>query len=536
MKEKKNIDRLFQEKFKDFEMSPEPRVWKNIASELQGEKKKKIAPIWWYRLGGIAALLIVAFLIGNLLVDNNNPKVVDTDRDKIIKPEIRTKDQPFTKSSPIEKENQKTTIVNSGSNHHKINSNTPQTPNPKKSNLQDETKTNNSSLKANSNRVVKNTPSGEENSSMKNRGIASTSTKKNDSNSISVENAKKSSNNSALTYQENLKAQVSDSNKSSAKNNSSALDRTVNSEASAIDQLAENNSDKEKTSINTEKEIEEETLITENEQEQEKTKSLVEVAKEIEEEENSEEGNDGEPQLSKWLIKPNVSPIYYGSLNGGNSIDQSLASNSTDSDITMAYGVNFAYAISEKLKVRSGISKVNMSYNVNNITYAADVNAIRLEGVTNNSQTQIIEVSNATDNTSFTNTNAEFSRAVEVPQTRGVLNQQLGYLEVPVEIEYALLNKRFGINLIGGASTLFLDNNDIFIDSQNGQFSLGEANNLNRVSFTTNLGLGIGYQLSKKFDLNLEPTFKYQLNTYNNNINDFRPYYFGVYTGFSFKF
>jgi hypothetical protein len=200
----------------------------------------------------------------------------------------------------------------------------------------------------------------------------------------------------------------------------------------------------------------------------------------------------------------------------------------------MAYGVNFAYAISDKLKVRSGISKVNMSYNVNNIAYSTDVNAVNLQGVTNNSQTQTVEIMSVNNNQPATF--REVNRATIAPTTEGVLNQQLGYLEVPLEVEYALLDKRFGINVIGGASTLFLDDNDISINSENGHLSIGEANNLNSVSFTTNVGLGFDYQLSKKFDVNLEPTFKYQLNTYNNNINDFRPYYFGVYTGFSFKF
>ena len=35
---------------------------------------------------------------------------------------------------------------------------------------------------------------------------------------------------------------------------------------------------------------------------------------------------------------------------------------------------------------------------------------------------------------------------------------------------------------------------------------------------------------------NLEPTFKYQLNAYDNTSGNFNPYIIGVYTGFSYKF
>lgn len=41
MKEQKNIERLFQEKFKDFEAIPPQGSWDSIASKLNEKKKKK---------------------------------------------------------------------------------------------------------------------------------------------------------------------------------------------------------------------------------------------------------------------------------------------------------------------------------------------------------------------------------------------------------------------------------------------------------------------------------------------------------------
>ena len=41
MKEQKNIERLFQEKFKDFEALPPQDSWDIIASRLNEKKKKK---------------------------------------------------------------------------------------------------------------------------------------------------------------------------------------------------------------------------------------------------------------------------------------------------------------------------------------------------------------------------------------------------------------------------------------------------------------------------------------------------------------
>ena len=41
MSDKKHIDRLFREKLKDFEQSPDEVVWKNIKSKLHLENKKE---------------------------------------------------------------------------------------------------------------------------------------------------------------------------------------------------------------------------------------------------------------------------------------------------------------------------------------------------------------------------------------------------------------------------------------------------------------------------------------------------------------
>ncbi|MFO7720254.1 MAG: hypothetical protein R6W85_07425, partial [Gillisia sp.] len=118
----------------------------------------------------------------------------------------------------------------------------------------------------------------------------------------------------------------------------------------------------------------------------------------------------------------------------------------------------------------------------------------------------------------------------------GYLNQQIGFIEIPLEIEYVIVDKKIGINIIGGGSTLFLDRNMISLNSADFSTNLGASNSLNNLSFTTNIGVGFDYNISPKFELNLEPIFKYQMNAFNGNTSNVNPYFFGVYSGFSFKF
>jgi hypothetical protein len=112
----------------------------------------------------------------------------------------------------------------------------------------------------------------------------------------------------------------------------------------------------------------------------------------------------------------------------------------------------------------------------------------------------------------------------------------MSYIEVPFEASYKILSKKFGIDLIGGMSTLFLNDNDVFLKTPGFTMKIGEANNLNKVHFSTNIGLGLKYSFLKRFDARVEPLFKYQINTYSSGAGDFKPYVFGVYSGISYHF
>ncbi|MFN2260629.1 MAG: hypothetical protein ABR595_01005, partial [Psychroflexus sp.] len=66
MRNSKNIDRLYQEKFKDFEASPSPELWKKLEAQLNDKnKRRKILPIWW-KAASVAAILALFFSIGLL--------------------------------------------------------------------------------------------------------------------------------------------------------------------------------------------------------------------------------------------------------------------------------------------------------------------------------------------------------------------------------------------------------------------------------------------------------------------------------------
>lgn len=441
MEERKHIDRLYQEKFKDFEATPREAVWKNISSRLhEKERQKSILPVW-YRIAGVAALLALFFnFTSNFFKSSPSTaaQLVSTEQEENIW-DINNTTSVYNES-----------MIRSSIILQALMLDT------KKTELEDQ--------------MIR--PAGQEP-----RVISFTNIiRNNDAQRLSTRDI------SALKS-EGLASQINV--------------QQNNTPVSRLRDLPISNPDEDPFA----EEISEKTLPS-----------------------------------KRLRVSTVAAPIYYDNLGNGNSIDARFANNESSGEVSMAYGVNFAYQISEKIKIRSGVSKIDLSYNTRNIAFTAAVNPTILSGIDYQGEVPNYRIENrAARQFGNISASAEFQRSSLASPATGYLNQRLGFIEVPVEIEYVIIDSKIGLNIIGGGSTLFLDENNISLNSADFSTNIGAANNLNNVSFTTNLGVGVDYKISPQFQVNLEPIFKYQLNTFNNGEN-INPYYFGIYSGFSFKF
>ena len=89
MKTHKNIDRLFQEKLKDFEVSPPKGAWNNIEKGIHGYRRKPLIPLW-FKITSAAAILILLSIAGvnyfNTPPSINEIDTIVTDAEKITIP------------------------------------------------------------------------------------------------------------------------------------------------------------------------------------------------------------------------------------------------------------------------------------------------------------------------------------------------------------------------------------------------------------------------------------------------------------------
>jgi hypothetical protein len=520
MNEEKNIDRLFQEKFKDFEIAPNDAVWDRISESLPKKKKKRRVIALWWQIGGVAAVIALLLTVGLSLFDSTDdnevvPTIVDTEKT----------DDSSKKDTELNNSKDSNNVLVNSSDLNVADSNETETSNlneDNKSATEQRDKRELTSSKANKSNAIANTTSKE--NEVTSDSHKSLTELKNEDNNGAVASSNKNSENK---LEDDI---INDSEmKSVIKNAVDNKNTAVTDNTSSIDTKEDSNTDSNK-------ELEKDSSLLKEDTEKESI--LDAIADNSNSEENIDE-KEKEDEQNRWSIAPNVAPVYYSSLGQGSSIDQQFNNNSKSGNINMSYGITGSYTISNKLKVRAGINRVNLSQSTSNVFALSGS-----EFASRNANTEVSSMGNISprdgfENISLMSTNMfDRSTTPEIFNSRssGNIDQRFGFIEVPLELEYRLLDKKFGVNVIGGFSTFFLNQNEVYADIDGTSTLIGEANNMNSTSFSANFGLGLDYSLSKQWNFNLEPQFKYQINTFSNTSGNYRPFFIGLYTGLSYKF
>lgn len=497
MSEKKHIDRIFQEKLKELNVSPGNDVWGKISQELSKKNKnRKVIPIWW-KLVGAAAIIVLLFTVGSLIFNKNNPVqnlpvVVDGENEKksdlksesdslidfkeeIYKPILNSDKAPENSS---ESDN---AIVESNISTNK-NSGTDKT----KKSLKTKAETSNSTVLANQGNGADDALTNVKNKTSEPIKKSDSTTEVKDLKEVLKQNAIVSKETGAKTEAKDIKPKEIINNESS--------------EELIVDQ------EKEKTAL---------------------TEEVIVSSENIDEEEKE--------SLNRWQVNPNFAPVYFNSFGDGSSIHNQLVNNEKSGDVNLSYGVNVSYAVNKRLSIKSGVNRLNLGYSTNDIIVYDNVNASSV----NSDLFRNIKLNNAVQSLSYVS-GSSFgfvqSPSVMLEESLADLNQDMTFFEIPVELKYRISDKKIGFSLIGGFSTFLLSDNEVSYEIKGVNTILGEAANLNDVSYSANFGFGLDYKFAKNISFNLDPTFKYQINTFNNTSGSFKPYFIGVYSGINIKF
>ncbi len=248
------------------------------------------------------------------------------------------------------------------------------------------------------------------------------------------------------------------------------------------------------------------------------------------------------PSVRGWSVGGQVSPTYsYRSLGGGSfqtpdeEVDQSYFNDIESGLSTVGGGISLAYNFSERLSIGSGLylSRIGQEnddviaydspgsgymYRLGTSSGTVSINPAKFE------QVMIRQLDDSKDS---------------VPGdylVNGTFVQNLDYIDVPLVLNYKVLNKRFSVNLSGGLSPGLLVNNRSYFDVDGQKIQTGITENIKPMIFNSVIGIGMAYDISKKVSVNLSPTFKYSLSPVNKgSALKYHPYSISLFTGIAYK-
>jgi hypothetical protein len=263
-------------------------------------------------------------------------------------------------------------------------------------------------------------------------------------------------------------------------------------------------------------------------------------------------------KINHWSISGQVAPLY----SYRNSEQPSGTTQKNDEKGLVAYAGGFKvdYKTSRRISIQTGVFYSVIGQTLNNVAgssvatnYQGNVTpqASNVVYSTSNSMGPIVNKSNDSRNIEqlFVNPGNDISKtgpsanvitgvsAIQTPSPPATIVQELKFIEVPVLARFKLIDRKIGLHVLGGLSANFLLNSDVILKKGTSTENNWTTTDLNGINYSGTIGFGINYEFLRNFDLAIEPTYKYYLNSISTNSNfNYRPYAFGVYTGIVFKF
>nr|WP_319510408.1 hypothetical protein [uncultured Draconibacterium sp.] len=264
-----------------------------------------------------------------------------------------------------------------------------------------------------------------------------------------------------------------------------------------------------------------------------------------------------------WIVGAQISPGYSShSASHNETYADNMTYNSDNGGSNVGGGISVQYKTSKRLRVESGIyyakdgQKANNSFNLfafkNDAEYSeapqasfdgstpAFSNVVQTgsAGIAMNSTAGVIEMKTTPEGANIAARLESPNDAVaDVLYSDGEFSQVFEFVEVPLYLRYSIVDKKVGLELLGGISAGFVIGNNAYLDNDYGLQNIGSTADISTLNFSGTLGVGVNYMLGKHISFALEPRLNYYLNSINSNPDvDYRPYRIGVYTGLYYEF
>lgn len=543
---KQKIEDIFSS-MEDFSSVPPPELWSQIEEKLDKPKKKKKVVLWW----SAAACLLLGLLLPSILhftssTENINDNKIDVQNNSVA---LDKNDNDIEKT-----------------NNNLLNKNTSETGpdslnNSVKNQFQNTTgiQENETSV-ANTNSKNKNNKKNSESdmqlpANALNQSIAFGSVAPSESKTVVAsskkaipENNPKSSKKAIVEeriafgkqsrFNSTTNKQLSNSifeeqlnsknNKNIAFNTSGSTGNNTSTKQNTSKAISENTSSELNFKKNSSKDISKFNSSALTKVDSAQLAELQNLEKGIlapEEKKDKKDKKDKKSDLKeKWAVA-----VFAGVASSENTRNEKTLGNVNDSKQSNSYGVKTKYNISNKWAVSSGLKFNELGQSVANVSYvSAKNNSLFVPGVAYTNDANAAPIGNS-EYILVSNSTKEALKGDNVQS--GSLDQNLRYIEMPLEVSYSVFNKnRASINLNTGGFVGKLISNNVALDGH----SIGQNVSANDYVYGSTLSSTVQYRVYKKTNVFVEPAMNYYINPLNNQ--SFNQFQWGLNFGLNVSF
>ncbi|MBJ2126921.1 hypothetical protein [Flavobacterium sp. IB48] len=547
---KHKIEDIFSS-MEDFSSVPPPELWGQIEEKLDKPKKKKRVVLWW----SAAACLLLGLLLPSILhftaspeninlnkggLENSNNSVVldkktnnnssnkNLDQNKNIGKTVDSLNEnsvrknQFNTKSGIQVQETSVAQTNSKNKTNKKDSkystpNVANTPNESVAFQNSSISEDKSLVKSSSKSILGN------NLKTSNKGISEERIafgKQSKFNSTANKSLSKSIFDDQLTAKNNKN--IAFNSQSSSVNNSSSVNSNVYKSNTSISVKTENNRTDKAVIIKDDVKLNNTLSKTDSIQLaelQNLEKGILSPEKTKEEKEKKDNLID---KKERWAVA-----VFAGVASSENTKNEKTLGNVNDSKQSNSYGVKTKYSINKKWAVGSGLKINELGQSVANVSYVSAKNnaffapdSYPVAAAGNQPSQDYLLISNSTKE-ALKNENVQ----------TGKLDQNLRYIEMPLEVSYSIFNKnKASINLNTGGFVGKLISNNVNLDGH----SIGENMNANDYVYGSTLSSTVQYRVYKKTNVFVEPAMNYYVNPLNSQ--SFNQFQWGLNFGLNVAF
>ena len=262
-----------------------------------------------------------------------------------------------------------------------------------------------------------------------------------------------------------------------------------------------------------------------------------------------------------WIVGAHVSPGYSAhSSSYSSQYEKNMNQVSEGGVSNVGGGVSVQYKSTKRLSVESGVYYAQNSQSEGpsanlfafspSFDYSASpqsgnefsdvyTNSIRVsnEGIAMNSTAGIVNMSSTPKGAEISALTDAKGNEYNALVTNGGFSQEFDLLEIPLYLRYKLIDRKFGVDIIGGLNAGLVVGNNAYIENGNGKQNVGKTEDISTLNLSGTVGFGVNYSLGKHFSLALEPRLNYYLNSINSNPDiDYKPYRVGLFSGVYYEF